>query len=64
VVDHYRVDLVPTLTIFASPEARKIAPGVHSCSARDTARHPSGDGFLAEPFTIESLTGIVERALS
>jgi CheY-like chemotaxis protein len=49
-------------------EARKIAPDVHvvftSGFARDTARHPSGDGFLAKPFTIESLTGIVAKALS
>ena len=49
-------------------EARKIAPGVRvvftSGFARDTARHPSGDGFLAKPFTIESLTGIVANALS
>jgi CheY-like chemotaxis protein len=49
-------------------EARKIAPSVHvvftSGFARDTARHPSGDGFLAKPFTIESLTGIVAEALS
>ena len=43
-------------------------PSVHvvftSGFARDTARHPSGDGFLAKPFTIESLTGIVAEALS
>jgi CheY-like chemotaxis protein len=49
-------------------EARKIAPSVHvvftSGFARDTVRHPSGDGFLAKPFTIESLTGIVAEALS
>ena len=49
-------------------EARKIAPSVHvvftSGFARDIARHPSGDGFLAKPFTIESLTGIVAKALS
>jgi CheY-like chemotaxis protein len=49
-------------------EARKIAPDIHvvftSGFARDTARHPSGDGFLAKPFTIESLTGIVAKALS
>jgi CheY-like chemotaxis protein len=48
-------------------EARKISPAVHvvfiSGFARDTARHPSGDGFLAKPFTIESLTDIVEHAL-
>jgi hypothetical protein len=35
-----------------------------SAFSRDATRHPSGDGFLAEPFTIESLTGIVEEALS
>jgi len=27
-------------------------------------RHPTGDGFLAKPFTIESLTDIVEEALT
>ena len=49
-------------------EGRKISPGVHvvfmSGFARDTARHPSGDGFLAKPFTVESLTGIVQEALA
>jgi CheY-like chemotaxis protein len=49
-------------------EARKISPGVHvvfiSGFARDTTRHPSGDGFLAKPFTVESLTAIVEHALA
>ncbi len=49
-------------------EARKISPGVHvvfmSAFAPDPTRHPSGDGFLAKPFTSESLTGIVEKALS
>ncbi|MBI3400976.1 MAG: response regulator [Acidobacteria bacterium] len=49
-------------------EARKISPGVHvvyiSAFAPDPTRHPSGDGFLAKPFTSESLIGIVERALS
>jgi two-component system cell cycle sensor histidine kinase/response regulator CckA len=48
-------------------EARKISPRVHvvfiSGFARDPARHPSGDGFLAKPFTVESLTDIVEHAL-
>jgi CheY-like chemotaxis protein len=48
-------------------EARKLSPGLHvvftSGFARDTTRHPSGDGFLAKPFTIESLTNIVEHAL-
>jgi hypothetical protein len=27
-------------------------------------RHPIGDGFLAKPFTVESLTGIVQQALA
>ena len=49
-------------------EARKISPGIHvvfmSAFAHDASRHPNGDGFLAKPFTIESLTGIVEEALS
>jgi CheY-like chemotaxis protein len=49
-------------------EGRKISPGVHvvfmSGFARDTARHPGGDGFLAKPFTVESLTGIVQEALA
>ncbi len=49
-------------------EARKTSPSVHvvfiSAFAPDPMRHPAGDGFLAKPFTIESLTGIVERALS
>ena len=49
-------------------EARKTAPAVHvvfiSAFAPDPARHPSGDGFLAKPFTSESLTGIVQEALS
>jgi len=48
-------------------EARKISPGVRvvlmSGFARDTTRHPSGDGFLVKPFTVESLTGIVKDAL-
>ena len=48
-------------------EARKLSPGVHvvfmSAFARDTKRHPAGDGFLAKPFTVASLTGIVEEAL-
>jgi two-component system cell cycle sensor histidine kinase/response regulator CckA len=48
--------------------ARKISPGVHvvfmSGFAHDTTRHPSGDSFLAKPFTVESLTGIVEEALA
>ena len=49
-------------------EARKIAGGVRvvftSGFAPDTARHASGDTFLAKPFTIESLTGIVAKALA
>jgi two-component system cell cycle sensor histidine kinase/response regulator CckA len=49
-------------------EARKIASSVHvvfmSGFARDAARHPRGDGFLAKPFTVESLTGIVQEALA
>jgi two-component system cell cycle sensor histidine kinase/response regulator CckA len=48
-------------------EARKVSPAIHvvfmSAFARDVARHPSGDGFLAKPFTIESLTGIVQASL-
>ena len=31
--------------------------------ARDMTRLSSADGFLEKPFTVESLTGIVERAL-
>jgi hypothetical protein len=27
-------------------------------------RHPSGDSFLAKPFTVESLTVIVNEALA
>ena len=49
-------------------EARKISPNIHvvfmSAFARDTTRHPKGDGFLAKPFTVESLTSIVDNALS
>jgi CheY-like chemotaxis protein len=49
-------------------EARTISPGVHvvfmSAFARDAARHPGGDGFLAKPFSVESLTGTVEAALA
>jgi CheY-like chemotaxis protein len=48
-------------------EARKISPGVRvvfmSAFARDAARHPAGDGFLAKPFSVASLTAIVEEAL-
>ena len=49
-------------------EARKIARDIRvlftSGFAPDTARQPIGDGFLAKPFTIESLTGIVAKALA
>jgi signal transduction histidine kinase len=49
-------------------EARKISPGIRvvfmSAFAHDTTRHPNADGFLAKPFTVESLTGIVEHALA
>lgn len=49
-------------------EARKISPAVHvvfmSAFAPDPTRRPSGDGFLAKPFTSESLIDIVEKALS
>ena len=48
-------------------EARKVSPRVRvvfmSGFARDATRHPSGDGFLAKPFTTASLTGIVQKAL-
>ena len=48
-------------------EARVISPGVRvvfmSAFARDKTRHPSGDGFLAKPFSVESLTRTVEAAL-
>jgi signal transduction histidine kinase/CheY-like chemotaxis protein len=48
-------------------EARTISPGVHvvfmSAFARDAARHPSADGFLAKPFSVEALTQTVEAAL-
>jgi len=47
---------------------RKISPRVRvvfiSAFVPDPARHPSGDGFLAKPFTTESLIGIVEKTLS
>ena len=49
-------------------EARAIAPRVRvvfmSGFAPDHARHPSGDGFLAKPFTVESLTSVVKAALA
>ena len=48
-------------------EARKISPRVRvvfmSAFARDPLRHPNGDGFIAKPFTIESLSSIVEQTL-
>lgn len=48
-------------------EARTIAAGVKvvfvSAFARDPTRHSSGDGFLAKPFTAESLTAIIDDAL-
>jgi hypothetical protein len=34
-----------------------------SAFARDPARHPAGDSFLAKPFTAELLTGVVDSAL-
>ena len=49
-------------------EARKLSPSVRvvfvSAFAPDPTRHPSGDGFLAKPFSRESLTDVVARALS
>jgi CheY-like chemotaxis protein len=49
-------------------EARKISPAVKvlfiSAFAPDPARHPSTDGFLGKPFTGESLTGQVTKALA
>ena len=48
-------------------EARTIAPDIRvvfmSAFARDAARHSSGDGFLAKPFTAEALTDILKEAL-
>jgi CheY-like chemotaxis protein len=48
--------------------ARKIVPGAHiifmSGFACDRVRQPAADGFLAKPFTIESLTNIVEQAVA
>jgi CheY-like chemotaxis protein len=48
-------------------EARKIARDVHvvfmSGFACDPVRHPLGDGFLAKPFSVESLTAIVHATL-
>ena len=49
-------------------EARVMSPDIPvifmSAFARDAARHPRGDSFLAKPFTVESLTRIVEETLS
>jgi two-component system, cell cycle sensor histidine kinase and response regulator CckA len=49
-------------------EARKIVPGAKvvflSGFACDPTRQPATDGFLAKPFTVESLTGIVQLALA
>jgi len=49
-------------------EARKISPAVHavfmSAFAPDPTRRPSGDLFLAKPFTSESLIDVVEKALT
>lgn len=46
-------------------EARKGSPGLRavfmSAFAPDPARLPSGDGFLAKPFTSESLTAIIDE---
>jgi len=48
-------------------QARTMSPAIQvifmSAFARDPARHPDGDTFLAKPFTVESLTGIVEHTL-
>jgi len=49
-------------------EVRKTSPWIPvvfmSAFASDPTRHPSGDGFLAKPFTAESLTATVSKALS
>jgi CheY-like chemotaxis protein len=49
-------------------EARKISPRIHvvlmSGFARDMTRLSTADGFLEKPFTVDSLTGIVEHALT
>ena len=49
-------------------EARKIVPGAKvvflSGFACDPGRQPVTDGFLAKPFTVESLTGIVQQTLA
>jgi two-component system cell cycle sensor histidine kinase/response regulator CckA len=48
--------------------SRKIVPGVRimflSGFAPDAARHPSGDPFLAKPFTVESLIAMVQETLA
>jgi two-component system cell cycle sensor histidine kinase/response regulator CckA len=48
-------------------EARVLSPDIHvvfmSAFARDAARHPAGDSFLAKPFTADSLTSVVDAAL-
>jgi CheY-like chemotaxis protein len=48
-------------------EVRTMAAGVHvvlmSAFAPDAMRLSAGDGFLAKPFTAESLTAIVDEAL-
>jgi CheY-like chemotaxis protein len=49
-------------------EARKISPSLHvvfmSAFAPDLARQPGGDSFLAKPFTSESLTNAIDKALA
>jgi two-component system, cell cycle sensor histidine kinase and response regulator CckA len=49
-------------------EARKIVPDAHiifmSGFACDMTRQTSADGFLAKPFTIESLTDVVQHSAS
>jgi two-component system cell cycle sensor histidine kinase/response regulator CckA len=49
-------------------EARRIAPAAKvvflSGFACDPSRQPPTDGFLAKPFTVESLTDIVQHALA
>jgi CheY-like chemotaxis protein len=49
-------------------EARKIVPSAHiifmSGFACDMNRHPAANGFLAKPFTIESLTNVVQQVVS
>ena len=48
-------------------EARKLAPRAHfvfmSGFARDAVRQRATDGFLAKPFTVESLTCVIQQAL-